>query len=182
MPREEIVENLCFFNDVIDGYFPLQISLSHLLERLDASLAYIEITYAPIMDIPGLEYFDPVPLNLKVGRVGMIEKLHVRYESSGNFSSNGSWHWLDTYTQEANNCFSKMIRLAEPAYVEGFYVSNEPVHNSIKVAKSIVSDDMPVGREVWGPFSGIDDETLGAYNSGSKHKKRRDYLSILYRG
>jgi hypothetical protein len=180
MPREEIVENLCFFNDVIDGYFPLQISLSHLLERLDTSLAYIEITYAPIMDIPGLEYFDPVPLNLKVGRVGMIEKLHVRYESSGNFSSNGSWHWLDA--QEANNCFSKMIRLAEPAYVEGFYVSNEPVRNSIKVAKPIISDDMPIGREVWGPFSSKDDETLGAYNSGSKHKKLKDYLSILYRG
>ena len=79
MSHQDIGENLCFFDDVIDGYFPLQISLSHLLKRLDTSLAYLEIKYAPIMDIPGLQLFDPVPLNLKVGRVGMIEKLHVRY-------------------------------------------------------------------------------------------------------
>ena len=121
MQRRDNVENLCFFNDVIDGYFPLQISLSHLLVRLNTTLAYLEIRYAPIMDIPGLAHSDPVPLNVKVGRVGMIEKLHVRYESSGNFSSNGSWHWLDA--QEANNSFDNVIRLAEPAYVRGFYAS-----------------------------------------------------------
>ena len=179
MSHQDIGEHLYFFNDVIDGYFPLQISLSHLLERLDTSLAYVEITYAPIMDIPGLKLFDPVPLNLKMGRVGMIEKLHVRYESSGNFSSNGSWYWLDA--QEANNSFDKVIRLAEPAYVEGFYVSNEPVRNSIKVAKSIIADDMPSGREVWGPFTSKDDESLDAYSSGREHKELKDYLSILYR-
>jgi hypothetical protein len=180
MPRKDIVANLCFFNDVIDGYFPLQISLSHLLVRLNTSLAYVEIKYAPIMDIPGLELFDPVPLNLKVGRVGMIEKLHVRYASSGNFSSSGSWHWLDA--QEANNSFDKVIRLAEPAYVEGFYVSNKPVSNSIKVAKSIIADDMPIGKEVWGPFITKDDETSGAYSFGSKRKELKDYLSILSLG
>jgi len=180
MSHQDIGENLCFFNDVIDGYFPLQISLSHLLKRLDTSLAYVEIKYAPIMDIPGLQLFDPVPLNLKVGRVGMIEKLHVRYESSGNFSSNGSWHWFDA--QEANNSFDKVIRLAEPAYVEGFYVSKKPVSNSIKVARPIIADDMPSGEEVWGPFITKDYETLGAHSSGSKHKELKDYLSILYRG
>jgi len=179
MPRRDNGENLCFFNEVIDGYFPLQISLSHLLVRLNTTLAYVEIRYAPIMDIPGLELSDPVPLNVKVGRVGMIEKLHVRYESSGNFSSNGSWHWLDA--QEANNSFDKVIRLAEPAYVQGFYASNEPVRNSIKVAKSIIADDMPSGREVWGPFTSKDDESLDAYSSGREHKELKDYLSILYR-
>jgi hypothetical protein len=177
MPREEIVENLCFFNDVIDGYFPLQISLSHLLKRLDTSLAYLEIKYAPIMDIPGLQLFDPVPLNLKVGRVGMIEKLHVRYESSGNFSSNGSWHWFDA--QEANNSFDKVIRLAEPAYVEGFFVSNKPVSNSMKVAKSIIADEMPIGKEVWGPFITKDYQSLSAKSSGTKRKDLKDYLTIL---
>ena len=179
MPRRDIGENLCFFNEVIDGYFPLQISLSHLLVRLNTTIAYVEIRYAPIMDIPGLALSDPVPLNVKVGRVGMIEKLHVRYEGSGNFSSNGLWHWLDA--QEANNSFDKVIRLAEPAYVEGFYVSNEPVRNSIKVAKSIIADDMPSGREVWGPFTSKDDESLDAYSSGREHKELKDYLSILYR-
>ena len=67
MQRRDNVENLCFFNDVIDGYFPLQISLSHLLVRLNTTLAYLEIRYAPIMDIPGLAHSDPVPLNVKVG-------------------------------------------------------------------------------------------------------------------
>ena len=177
MPRRDIVKNLCFFNDVIDGYFPLQISLSHLLVRLNTTLAYLEIRYAPIMDIPGLAHSDPVPLNVKVGRAGMIEKLHVRYESSGNFSSNGSWHWLDA--QEANNSFDKVIRLAEPAYVEGFYVSNKPVSNSIKVAKSLIADDMPIGKEVWGPFITNDHQTFGAYSFGRKRKELKDYLTIL---
>ena len=177
MSHQDIGENLCFFNDVIDGYFPLQISLSHLLKRLDTSLAYVEIKYAPIMDIPGLQLFDPVPLNLKVGRVGMIEKLHVRYESSGNFSSNGSWHWFDA--QEANNSFDKVIRLAEPAYVEGFFVSNKPVCNSMKVAKSIIADEMPIGKEVWGPFITKDCQILSAYSSGTKRKELKEYLTIL---
>ena len=177
MQRRDNVENLCFFNDVIDGYFPLQISLSLLLVRLNTTLAYLEIRYAPIMDIPGLAHFDPVPLNVKVGRVGMIEKLHVRYESSGNFSSNGSWHWLDA--QEANNSFDKVIRLAEPAYVQGFYASNKPVSNTMKVAKSLIADDMPIGTEVWGPFITKDYQTLSAYSSGTKRKELKDYLTIL---
>ena len=177
MPRRDIGENLCFFNEVIDGYFPLQISLSHLLVRLNTTLAYVEIRYAPIMDIPGLELSDPVPLNVKVGRVGMIEKLHVRYESSGNFSSNGNWHWLDA--QEANNSFDKVVRLAEPAYVEGFFVSNKPVSNSMKVAKSIITDEIPIGKEVWGPFITKDHQTLSSYSSDTKRKELKDYLTIL---
>ena len=177
MPRRDIGENLCFFNEVIDGYFPLQISLSHLLVRLNTTLAYLEIRYAPIMDIPGLALSDPVPLNVKVGRVGMIEKLHVRYESSGNFSSNGNWYWLDA--QEANNSFDKVVRLAEPAYVEGFFVSNKPVSNSMKVAKSIITDEIPIGKEVWGPFITKDHQTLSAYSSGTKRKELKDYLTIL---
>ena len=177
MQRRDNVENLCFFNDVIDGYFPLQNSLSHLLVRLNTKLAYLEIRYAPNMDIPGLAHSDPVPLNVKVGRVGMIEKLHVRYESSGNFSSNGSWHWLDA--QEANNSFDKVIRLAEPAYVQGFYASNKPVSNSMKVATSLIADDMPNGKEVWGPFITKDYQTLSEYSSGTKRKELKDYLTIL---
>ena len=177
MPRRDNVENLCFFNDVIDGYFPLKVSLSHLLVRLNTTLAYLEIRYAPIMDIPCLAHSDPVPLNVKVGRVGMIEKLHVRYESSGNFSSNGNWHWLDA--QEANNSFDKVVRLAEPAYVEGFFVSNKPVSNSVKVAKPIITDEIPIGKEVWGPFITKDHQTLRAYSSGTKRKELKDYLTIL---
>jgi hypothetical protein len=177
MPRRDNIENLCFFNDVIDGYFPLQISLSHLLVRLNTKLAYLEIRYAPIMDIPGLAHSDPVPLNVKVGRAGMIEKLHVRYESSGNFSSNGSWHWLDA--QEANSSFDKVIRLAEPAYVQGFYASNKPVSNSMKVAKSLIADDMPIGKEVWGPFIINDHQTFDSYSFDRKRKELKDYLKIL---
>ena len=118
-----------------------------------------------------------MPLNVKVGRVGMIEKLHVRYEGSGNFSSNGNWHWLDA--QEANNSFDKVIRLAEPAYVEGFFVSNKPVCNSMKEAKSIIADEMPIGKEVWGPFITKDCQTLSAYSSGTKRKELKEYLTIL---
>ena len=67
MSHQDIGEHLYFFNDVIDGYFPLQISLSHLLERLDTSLAYVEITYAPIMDC--LLYTSPSPRDLSTSRM-----------------------------------------------------------------------------------------------------------------
>ena len=56
MSHQDIGENLCFFNDVIDGYFPLQISLSHLLKRLDTSLAYLEIKYGTDKNERGIQH------------------------------------------------------------------------------------------------------------------------------
>jgi hypothetical protein len=69
--------------------------------------------------------------------------------------------------------------LAEPAYVEGFFVSNKPVSNSVKVAKPIITDEIPIGKEVWGPFITKDHQTLSAYSSGTKCKELKDYLTIL---
>ena len=61
---QENAEDLYSFDDIIDGYFPLKFSLLQLLDRLNSSLAYVEILHAPIMEIYELEPQDPVPLKI----------------------------------------------------------------------------------------------------------------------
>ena len=112
-------ENLYSFDNIIVVYFPVKFSLLQLLDRLNTSLAYVEISHTPIMEIYELEPKDPVPLNIYTGRMGTIDKLHVRITRDGNFSSSGKWRWLKTLESDA--IFDSMIRLAEPAYVQGFF-------------------------------------------------------------
>jgi hypothetical protein len=47
------------------------------------------------------------------------------------------------------------------------------------VGKSLIADEMPIGKEVWGPFITKDYQTLRAYSSGTKRKELKDYLTIL---
>ena len=149
--KHENSKSLYSFDDIIDGYFPLKFSLLQLLDRLDTSLAYIEISHAPIMEIYGLGPHDPVPLRINTGRVGIIDKLHVRITRTGDFSSTGKWQWLDLLTHERT--FDSMIRLAEPAYVKGFCTTDGFGSCSGKTAKLIFQNNMPKSGAVWGPFS-----------------------------
>ena len=87
---QENKENLYSFVDIIDGYFPLKFSLLQLLGCLNTSLAYVEISHAPIIEIYELEPQDPVPLKINTGRVGIIDKLDVRITRDGDFSSIGT--------------------------------------------------------------------------------------------
>ena len=149
---QENAENLYSFDDIIDGYFPMKFSLLQLLDRLNTSLAYVEISHAPIMEIYELEPQDPVPLNINTGRVGIIDKLHVRISRDGDFSSNGTWRWLDRLEPDA--IFDSMIRLAEPAYVQGFFSCIGHGSHSDKVAKPVFRKKVPENSTIWGPFLG----------------------------
>ena len=111
------------FEEVIDGYFPLQVSLTQMLERLGVAQAYVEITHAPIMQIPGLAYDAPVPLNIRAGRAGMIDRLRLRVaqsEAGVALSGKGRWRWLDG--RATSPTLDPMTRLAEPAFLHGGFV------------------------------------------------------------
>ena len=120
MPTAHVDTPLTPFEEVIDGYFPLQVSLAQMLERLGVARAYVEITHAPIMQIPGLAYDAPVPLNIRAGRAGMIDRLRLRVaqsEAGVALSGKGRWRWLDG--RATGTTFDPMTRLAEPAFLRG---------------------------------------------------------------
>ena len=150
--QQENAESFYSFDDIIDGYFPLKFSLLQLLDRLNTSLAYVEISHAPIMEIYELEPQDPVPLNISTGRVGIIDKLHVRITRDGDFSSNGTWRWLEALEPDA--VFDSMIRLAEPAYVQGFFSCIRHGSHSGKLAKPVFRNRVPESGIILGPFRG----------------------------
>lgn len=121
-------EQYQFFEDIIDGYFPLNISIGHLMDRLGASDVVLEMTHAPIMQIPGLSHQDPVPLNIREGRAGLIERMWVyaaRQQGRLLLSGVCRWHWLDGSTD--NSSFDPFTRLAEPAFLEGYAYPQKPL-------------------------------------------------------
>jgi len=105
------------FEDTIDGYFPLQVSLSQMLTRLEFDAAFVWLRLAPILDVPDLPTDAPVPLNVGAGRGGLIVWLTVHISrTDGIVSGAGRWQWLDGLEHEV---LSPMTRLAEPVFVEG---------------------------------------------------------------
>ena len=169
-------ENLYSFDDIIDGYFPMKFSLLQLLDRLNTSLAYVEISHAPIMEIYELEPQDPVPLSINTGRVGIIDKLHLRITRDGDFSSNGTWRWLDGL--EPNAIFDSMIRLAEPAYVQGFFSCIGHGSHSDKVAKPVFRNKVPENGTIWGPFRGNFSRTTQKAVEGECNHSVDEFLAI----
>lgn len=109
------------FEDIIDGYFPLQTSVAQLMQRLGAQEAVLELAHAPIMQIPGLPPDAPVPLKVQEGRVGLIESMClfvVMQQGSAVLSGTCQWHWLNGDTDHGP--FDAGTRLAEPAFLEGY--------------------------------------------------------------
>lgn len=109
------------FEDTIDGYFPLHVSLRHMLERNGFGSAVVTLQYAPIMHIPGLPHDAPVPLNIKTGFAGMIEKMSFCV-AHDRICGTGTWHWMLASASSkavAANELNAMTRLAEPCYLEG---------------------------------------------------------------
>lgn len=110
------------FEDIIDGYFPLQVSLGQMMERLGAMQATVEIAHVPIMHIPGLPHSAPVPLNICSGRAGLVEHLALNVALGPNgtrLSGIGVWNWLDG--DDSDILLDPMTRLAEPAFLTGQY-------------------------------------------------------------
>jgi hypothetical protein len=90
------------------------------MRRNGFAQALVRITHAPVMQIPGLDAQDPVPLNIRAGRAGLIDQLTLWISPSGphtTLSGAGQWHWLSGENDTGN--LAPMTRLAEPAFVQG---------------------------------------------------------------
>jgi len=108
------------FDDIIDGYFPLQVSLAQMMARLGADYALVDLSYAPIMRIPGLAHDAPVPLNIREGTAGSITRMLIEIDLRTlplRLRGHGTWTWNDTGVAE--NVLDPMTRLAEPAFLIG---------------------------------------------------------------
>jgi len=109
------------FEDVVDGYFPLQESLKQMMERQGFSAAIVSLKVAPAMEIPDLAPKDPVPLYVTDGFGCMINRmtLVVRHvEDEVEIEGLGDWKWFDGSLVDAS-FFSPQHRLAEPAFIKG---------------------------------------------------------------
>lgn len=116
---------LCAFDDIIDGYFPLAVSLGHMLQRLKTQSAFVMIAQAPIMHIPDLPAEAPVPLNTRGAYLGLIDHLSLRVDAALGgiqLSGAGTWRWLNR--PDAPHVLDPMTRLAEPAFLTGVTPSN----------------------------------------------------------
>ena len=135
------------FDDIIDGYFPLAVSLAQMLERRGIASAYVELTHAPIMQIPGLPHDAPVPLNIQAGRAGVIDRLYLRVDA-GAVSGGGIWRWLDGSLH--GDKLDPMTRLAEPAFLRGF--CSAPSDKAAYPIAKLITGAAPEGIPFWGPF------------------------------
>ena len=106
------------FEDILDGYFPLRLSVDDLMLRRNLTHATLELSFAPIIDVPDLPHDAPAPLNIRSGRAGMIHwaRLGVRNAPGGSVVGGcGHWQWFDDTPHET--ALDPMTRLAEPALV-----------------------------------------------------------------
>lgn len=91
--------------------------------RLGANNAVLELSHAPIMDIPGLPNDAPVPLRVTEGRVGIIDHMQLWVTCDADevrISGTGLWRWFDGAVPHTGQSFDPNIRLAEPALVRGW--------------------------------------------------------------
>ena len=109
------------FEDFIDGYFPLNVSLGHMLARHGFSSAWILMRVAPMMEIPGLTVAEPVPLHLNPAHGGQVDWLAATVRISGHLvglSGLAKWHWNDPAKANEQKILTT-LRLAEPAFLRG---------------------------------------------------------------
>ena len=106
------------FEDILDGYFPLRLSIADLLRRNDLRAAELKLSFAPIVVIDDLPPEAPVPLSIRSGRAGMIDEATLTVSLSDAGAKIGGcarWRWLDGAV--VSDELDPMIRLAEPALV-----------------------------------------------------------------
>lgn len=110
------------FEDTIDGYFPLVVSVRQLLERHSFASAFISLSHAPFMHLEGLGSEAPVPLRLnpdtKMGQIEGMLLLATCSKDRLSLCGVGKWSWITNGVVE-DRVFSSSYRLAEPAYVCG---------------------------------------------------------------
>lgn len=155
------------FNDTIDGFFPLHVSLRHMLERNGYASAVITLQYAPIMFIPALPHDAPVPLNIKSSATTGIIKTMSFCVAPDRICGTGTWQWLpsdDAINEPTAVELNAMTRLAEPAYVEGcgFTQGKLPttlLGDVLQIERGVsntlaggLSKNSAIKKYLWGPF------------------------------
>lgn len=109
------------FEDFIDGYFPLKVSLSTLLERHGFASAWISMRVAPMMHIADQPADAPVPLYLDPilgGELSWFSGTIVLDHHGPVLSGHAEWRWNDASRQSSAQ-LPPDIRLAEPAFLRG---------------------------------------------------------------
>ncbi len=108
------------FEDTIDGYFPLRVSLAQMMDRNGFDAALVSLTQALVAAFEDLPDDAPVPLNIRAGRAGLIDYLTLwLWRDAGTVAmrAQGQWRWLAGGSEEAG--LDPMTRLAEPAFLHG---------------------------------------------------------------
>lgn len=130
------------FDDILDGYFPLGISLAQCLERNGFEAALFVLTHAPILHLDDRPDTAPVPLRLGGQTSGLIRRLMVRATTGRSLQGQGEWLWHDGVSDRA---LTAHTRLAEPAFVRGIGLCDAPDANA-----PIWRVTTPKGTSLWG--------------------------------
>ncbi|MEP3845527.1 MAG: hypothetical protein ABJM43_09320 [Paracoccaceae bacterium] len=107
------------FEDTLDGYIPLELSIQYMLDRNRFQAAWIVLMHAPVMDIPGLAATAPVPLILSQSCSGLIDNMDIiatRHRDTAQLSGVGSWRWSAAMHETK---FAPSHRLGEPVFIRG---------------------------------------------------------------
>ena len=122
-----------FFEDVIDGYFPIGESLKQMLQRFHVSSAWVNFIYAPIIRGDHLAPSDPVPVNVAGCVCGMINDVSIFISMENRnvaLTGVGDWHWHNATTNKSEPLASSH-RLVEPVFVRGYLFSDKREEKSI---------------------------------------------------
>ena len=109
------------FEDTLDGYIPLELSIQYMLDRNGFQAAWIVLMHAPVMDIPGLAATAPVPVTLDTSCSGLIDSMDMiatRLNTGTRLSGVGSWRWSAVERAHETE-FAQTHRLGEPVFIRG---------------------------------------------------------------
>lgn len=176
-----------FFEDIIDGYFPLSESLRQMLARQDFGAALVVITHAPVLHLPGDDGTGPVPMRLQKASAGLIRAflgLAVRQGNGMRLTGVADWVWPGT-----ERGLGAATRLAEPAFLRGIglYPGAEDGADFGQVARDPASGlrlsgaDEPMGDPHWGfarPVAGIERGGADAVIAGTARRGKGPALSL----
>ena len=130
-----------FFEDIIDGYFPLQTSLGDMMRRRGLKRALLSLSHAPIVHIPGLPLSAPVPVTIRGADAGVIKQAVLFVEVLGQetvIRGYGDWRWLTGSNQHRN--LDVVTRLAEPAFLSGLGLA-DGAGAAVTAVVEVIGDD-----------------------------------------
>ncbi len=111
-----------FFEDIIEGYFPLRESLTQLLIRQSFDFAFVSFIFAPTFKNNQVRKNSTVSYHVETINSGMLTYFTALAElRNTEIDATGvaSWCWKKNYPTGVYH-FLTSDRLAEPAFVRGF--------------------------------------------------------------